>query len=44
MREKRRGSLFRLGLAAVLAAGLVPAAAFADPEADFAETPPHRVF
>ena len=44
MSEKRRGSLFRLGMAAVLAAGLVPAAAFADPEADFTETPPHRVF
>ncbi|WP_296011878.1 hypothetical protein [uncultured Adlercreutzia sp.] len=44
MREKRRGSLFRLGLAAVLAAGLVPAAAFADPDAEITETPPHRVF
>ena len=44
MSEKRRGSLFRLGLAAVLAAGLVPAAAFADPEADFAETPPPSSF
>ncbi len=44
MREKRRGSLFRLGMAAVLTVGLIPVAAFADPEGDFAETPPHRVF
>ena len=44
MSEKRRGSLLRLGMAAALALGMVPAAAFADPENDFTETPPHRVF
>ena len=44
MSEKRRGSLFRLGMAAALALGMVPAAAFADPEGDFAETPPRSSF
>ncbi len=44
MREKRRGSLLRLGMAAALALGMTPAAAFADPGAEITETPPHRVF
>ncbi|WP_255202147.1 hypothetical protein [Adlercreutzia caecimuris] len=44
MREKRRGSLLRLGLAAALACGMVPAAALAEPEGQITETPPHRVF
>ena len=44
MREKRRGSLLRLGLAAALACGMAPAVAFAAPEAQITETPPHRVF
>ncbi|MCR2028149.1 hypothetical protein [Adlercreutzia muris] len=44
MREKRRGSLLRLGLAAALACGMMPAAAFAEPEGQITETPPHRVF
>ena len=44
MREKRRGSLLRLGLAAALACGMAPAAAFAAPEVQITETPPHRVF
>ena len=44
MREKRSRSLLRLGLAAALACGMMPAAAFATPEAPIIETPPHRVF
>ncbi|MCR2038524.1 hypothetical protein [Adlercreutzia caecimuris] len=44
MREKRRGSLLRLGLAAALACGMMPAAALAEPEGQITETPPHRVF
>ena len=44
MREKRRGSLLRLGLAAVLACGMLPAAALAEPEGQSTETPPHRDF
>ena len=44
MREKRRGSLLRLGLAAALACGMGPAAALAEPEGQITETPPHRVF
>ena len=44
MRETRRGSLLRLGLAAALACGMVPAAALAEPEGQIIETPPHRVF
>lgn len=40
MSEKRRGSLLRLGLAAVLACGMIPAAAFADPDVQIEETPP----
>ncbi len=44
MREKRRGSLFRLGMAAVLTVGLIPAAAFADPDTEFTETPPRSSF
>ncbi|MCR2027287.1 hypothetical protein [Adlercreutzia muris] len=44
MREKRRGSLLRLGLAAALACGMAPAAALAEPEGQGTETPPHRVF
>ena len=44
MSEKRRGSLFRLGMAAALALGMVPAAAFADPEAQVTETPPRSSF
>ena len=31
MKEKRQGSLLRLGLAAALACGMTPAAAFAEP-------------
>ena len=42
MHGKRSGSLLRFGLAAVLACGLVPAAAFATPEGKSTETPPHR--
>ena len=42
MREKRRGSLLSLGLAAALACGMVPAAALAEPPAKITETPPHR--
>lgn len=41
MNGKRSGSLLRFGLAAVLACGLVPAAAFATPEGKSTETPPH---
>ncbi len=44
MREKRRGSLLSLGLAAALACGMFPAAALAEPEGQGTETPPHRVF
>ena len=33
MKEKRQGSLLRLGLAAALACGMAPAAAFAEPQA-----------
>lgn len=40
MNGKRSGSLLRFGLAAVLACGLVPAAAFAMPEGKSTETPP----
>lgn len=43
MREKRRGSLARLGLAAALVWGLVPATALADAEMA-AETPPQPRF
>ena len=43
MREKRRGSLLRLGLAAALACGMAPAAAFAQPEQRIEQTPPHRI-
>ena len=44
MREKQRGSLLSLGLAAVLACGMLPAVALAEPEAQITEPPPHRVF
>ena len=44
MREKRAVSLLSLGLAAALACGMFPAAALAEPEGEFTETPPHRVF
>ena len=44
MREKRSRSLLRLGLAAVLACGMLPATAAAEPEGQITETPPHRVF
>lgn len=44
MREKRRGSLLSLGLAAVLTCGMMPTAALASPEDSSTETPPHRVF
>lgn len=44
MREKRRGSLLSLGLAAVLACGMLPAVALAEPEDQGTQTPPHRVF
>lgn len=40
MNGKRSGSLLRFGLAAVLACGLMPAAAFATPEVKSTETPP----
>ena len=40
MNEKRRGSLLRLGLAAALTCGLLPATALAQPEAGKAQTPP----
>lgn len=42
MNGKRSGSLLRFGLTAVLACGLVPAAAFATPEGKSTETPPSR--
>ncbi len=42
MNGKRSGSLLRFGLAAVLACGLVPAAAFATPEGKSTDPPPHR--
>ncbi len=44
MREKRSRSLLRLGLAAVLACGMLPATAAAEPEDQITETPPQRVF
>ena len=44
MRERRQGSLLRLGLAAALACGMTPAVALAEPEGQITETPPHRVF
>ena len=44
MREKRRGSLLRLGLAAALACGMVPAAALAEPQDQITETPPPSSF
>ena len=44
MREKHSRSLLSLGLAAALACGMVPAAAFAEPGDQITETPPHRVF
>lgn len=40
MKQKRRGSLLRLGLAAALACGMVPATALAAPESPSTETPP----
>ena len=43
MREKRRGSLLSLGLAAALACGMTPAVALAEPEGQGTQTPPHRV-
>ena len=45
MREKRRGSLLRWGLAALLAGGMVPAAfALASGDAQITETPPPSSF
>ena len=44
MREKRRGSLLSLGLAAALACGMVPALALAEPEGQGTETPPPSSF
>ena len=45
MREKRRGSLLRWGLVALLAGGMVPAAfALAAGDAQITQTPPHRAF
>ena len=45
MRERRRGSLLRWGLAALLAGGMVPAAfALADGDAQITETPPPSSF
>ena len=44
MREKRQGSLLRLGLAAVLACGMLPAVALAEPEAQITQTPPPSSF
>ena len=44
MREKRRGSLLRLGLAAALACGMMPATALAEPEGQITETPPPSSF
>lgn len=40
MTEKRQGSLLRLGLAAALALGLLPATALAEPASTHIETPP----
>ena len=40
MRANLRGSLLRLGLAAALACGMMPAAAFAQPEQRTEQTPP----
>ena len=42
MREKRRGSLLSLGLAAVLACGMLPAVALAAPEGQGTQTTPQR--
>ena len=44
MRGKRRGAIARLGLAAALAFGLVPAAAFADAGAGAETAPPPSRF
>ncbi len=44
MREKRSRSLLRLGLAAMLACGMTPAVAVAEPEAQITETPPPSRF
>lgn len=44
MREKRRGMLTRLGLAAALAFGLMPTAAFANAEIGGEATPPRARF
>ena len=44
MKEKRQGSLLRLGLAAALACGMAPAVALAEPEAQITETPPPSSF
>lgn len=44
MRERRQGSLLRLGLAAALACGMMPAVALAEPEAQITETPPPSSF
>ncbi|MCR2028141.1 hypothetical protein N1614_09875 [Adlercreutzia muris] len=44
MREKRRGSLLSLGLAAVLACGMLPAVALAEPEGQGTQTPPPSSF
>ncbi len=44
MREKRRGSLLSLGLAAALACGMMPAAALAESEGQITETPPPSSF
>lgn len=44
MPTKRRGSLLRLGLAAALACGMMPAAALASPEGPSTETPPPSSF
>ncbi len=44
MRERRQGSLLSLGRAAVLACGMRPAVALAEPEGQGTQTPPHRVF
>lgn len=45
MRVKRQGSLLRLGLAAALVCGMIPAAASASADEDkITETPPQRGF
>lgn len=45
MRERRRGSLLRWGLTALLVGGMIPAAgALAADGAQITETPPHRAF